>query len=310
MKKHLVISLSWAVMAASLFAQSGPAVRKNGKRIVIGYTFHSAQDVFQNIVKNAFLEAAAAKRVEVKLIDPQMDIEKQVTAIETFVSLGVDAIVCSPLDFQGAIPGVLAANSAHIPYVAVNSEVGGGDFVYVGSRNYEAGAIQGEYMAKVLPQGAKIVYLRGTEGMAHTRDRRQGVQDKLLDQRPDVRLLAEQTASYDRVQAMKVMEDWIQAFPQIDGVLSANDQMALGALEALKAAHRDKGVYLAGIDGTDEARQNVAKGIFAMTVLQDAKGQASTALDAALKLIAGEKVPKVIIVPFKPITPENIKEYM
>jgi inositol transport system substrate-binding protein len=310
MKRLLVVALSLVVIATSLFAQSGQAITKKGKKIVVGYTFHSAQDVFQNIVKNAFLEAAAAKGVEVKVIDPQMDIEKQVTAVETFVSLGVDAIVCSPLDFQGAIPGVLAANSAHIPYVAVNSEVGGGDFVYVGSRHYDSGAIQGEYMAKVLPKGAKIVYLRGTEGMSHTRDRRKGVQDMLLDKRPDVQLLAEQTANYDRVQAMKVMEDWIQPYPKIDGVLAANDQMALGALEALKAAHRDRGVYIAGIDGTDEAKQNVAKGIFSMTVLQDAKGQASAALDAALKLIAGEKVPKVINVPYKPLTPENIKKYM
>ncbi len=310
MKKYLVLMLSWAWIAVFLFAQQGPSGGKSGRRMVIGYTFFSAQDVFQNIVKNAFLEAAAARQVEVKVIDPQMDIERQVTAIETFVSLGVDAIVCSPLDFQGAIPGVLAANSARIPYVAVNAEVGGGNFTYVGSRNYEAGAIQGEHMAKVLPKGAKIVYLRGTEGMAHTRDRRQGVQDKLLAPRPDIRLLAEQTASYDRVQAMKVMEDWIQAFPQIDAVLAANDQMALGALEALKAARREKGVYIAGIDGTQEARQNVARGLFSMTVLQDAKGQASTALETALKLIAGEKLPKVIHVPFRPITPENIKEYM
>ncbi len=310
MKRLVVAALILTAIPASLSARSGQAAAKNGRKITIGYTFHSAQDVFQNIVKNAFLEAAAAKGVTVKVIDPQMDIEKQVTAIETFISLGVDAIVCSPLDYQGAIPGVLAANSAHIPYVAVNSEVGGGDFVYVGSRHYDSGAIQGEYMAKVLPKGAKIVYLRGTEGMSHTRDRRKGVQDKLLDTRPDVQLLAEQPANYDRVQAMRVMEDWLQAFPKIDGVLAANDQMALGALEALKAAHRDKGVYIAGIDGTDEARQNVAKGLFSMTVLQDAKGQANTALDAALKLIAGEKVQKIINVPYKPITPENVKQYI
>jgi inositol transport system substrate-binding protein len=179
----------------------------------------------------------------------------------------------------------------------------------VGSLNYDAGVIEGEYMAKVLPKDAKIVYLRGTEGMDHTIARRKGVQDALLNKRSDVKLLAEQTAKYDRAEGMRVMEDWIQTYPKIDGVLSANDQMALGALEALKGAGM-KGVFIAGIDGTDEAKQNVKNGTFAITVLQDAVGQATTGLKAAIDLIEGKKIEKRIIVPFKPITKENIDQYM
>jgi inositol transport system substrate-binding protein len=266
--------------------------------------------VFQNILKNEFVKAAEAKGFRVRVIDPQLDIEKQVAAIETFITLGVDAVVCSPLDFEGAIPGVTMANKAGIPYVAVNSEVGGkGDFVYVGSLNYEAGFIEGEYMAKVLPKNAKVVYLRGTEGMEHTIARRKGVQDALLNKRADVKLLAEQTAKYDRAEGMRVMEDWLQTYPKIHGVLSANDQMALGALEALKGADI-KGVMIAGIDGTTEAKQNVKNGTFAITVLQDAHGQAVTALKAAIDLIEGKKIDKRIIVPFRPITKANISQYM
>lgn len=300
MKKVLVAVLVIMMMASVAYA----------KKLTIGYTFHSAQDVFQNILKNEFVKAAKEKGIKVRVIDPQLDIEKQMAAIETFITLGVDAIVCSPLDFQGAIPGVLAANKAGIPFVALNSEIGGkGDFVYVGSLNYDAGFIEGEYMAKVLPKGAKIVYLRGTEGMDHTIARRKGIQDALLDKRTDVKLLAEQTAKYDRAEGMRVMEDWIQTYPKIDGVLSANDQMALGALEALKGAGL-KGILIAGIDGTDEAKQNVKNGTFAITVLQDAVGQARTGLKAALDLIEGKKIEKRIIVPFKPITKENIDQYM
>jgi inositol transport system substrate-binding protein len=305
MKKVLLGVLIVLFAAGALFAQG----QDDGK-ITIGYTFHSAQDVFQNLIKNEFVAAAEAQGVEVRVIDPLLDIEKQVAAVETFITLGVDAIVCSPLDYTGAIPGVLAANEAGIPYVAINSEVGGdGDFVYVGSLNYDAGVIEGEYMAEVLPQDAKIVYLRGTEGMEHTIARRKGIQDALLDVRPDVTLLAEQTANYDRAEGMQVMEDWIQAFPQIDGVISANDQMALGALEALKSAGIE-GVLIAGIDGTDEAKQNVKNGTFAISVLQDAKGQATTALQAALDLIDGKEIDKRIIVPFRPITIENVDQYL
>ena len=212
MKRFLLVALSLAIALSGSFGQ---ALNKKGKKIVVGYTFHSAQDVFQNIVKNAFLDAAKAKGVEVKVIDPQMDISKQLEAIDTFISLKVDAIVCSPLDYEGAIPGVLAANKAGIPYVAVNSDLGGveagAQYTYVGSQHYDSGAIEGAYMAKVLKKNAKIVYLRGSEGMSHAIDRRKGIQDKLLDVRPDVTLLTEQTANYDRTQGMKVMEDWIQA---------------------------------------------------------------------------------------------------
>jgi inositol transport system substrate-binding protein len=300
MKKVLVAVLAVLMTASTVYA----------KKITIGYTFHSAQDVFQNLLKDEFVKAAEEKDIEVRVIDPQLDIEKQTAAVETFITLGVDVIVCSPLDFEGAIPQVKAANSAEIPYVAINSEVGGdGDFVYVGSLNYEAGVIEGEYMAEVLPKDAKILYLRGTEGMDHTVARRKGIQDALLDKRSDVKLLAEQTARYDRAEGMRVTEDWIQTYKDIDGIISANDQMALGALEALKGAGM-KGVQIAGIDGTEEARQSVKNGTFAITVLQDAEGQATIALKAAIDLAEGKKIDKRIIVPFKPITKENIDQYM
>lgn len=310
MKKVLIASLILLLMAGTVFA----AGEQEEKKITIGYTFHSAQDVFQNLLKNEFVAVAEANGVEVNVIDPLLDIERQTAAIETFITLGVDAIVCSPLDYTGAIPGVFSANAAGIPYVAINAEIGGdGDFVYVGSLNYDSGVIEGEHMAKVLPQNAKILYLRGAEGMDHTIARRQGIQDALLDVRPDITLLAEQTAKYDRAEAMKVVEDWIQAYPDFQGIIAANDQMALGALEALRGAGIEAGeggVLLAGIDGTTEAKQNVKNGTFSITVLQDAKGQATTAFQAAMDLIEGKDIPKRIIVPFRPITAENIDEYL
>lgn len=312
MKKIMIALLVLLLIGGTVFAAGEKETAK--KEITIGYTFHSAQDVFQNILKNEFVAAAEAAGVKVIVIDPLYDIERQAAAIENFITLGVDAIACSPLDAEGAIPGVLAANAAGIPYVAVNAEVAGdGDFVYVGSLNYDSGVIEGEHMAKVLPQNAKILYLRGTEGMEHTIARRQGIQDALLNVRPDITLLAEQTARYDRAEAMKVVEDWIQTFPQIDGIIAANDQMALGALEALRGAGikaGEGGVLLAGIDGTDEAKQNVKNGTFAISVLQDAQGQATTAFQAAMDLINGKDIPKRIIVPFRPIIADNVDEYL
>ena len=308
MKRTLLVVLMVLLALGGAFANGQ---QEGEKQITIGFTFHSAQVVFQNLIKNEFVAAAEAQGIKVKVIDPLNDIEKQVAAIETFISLGVDAIVCSPLDYMGSVPGVKMANEAGIPYVACNVEIdpSAGDFIYVGSLNYDAGVIQGDYMAKVLPANAKIVYLRGTEGMEHTNARREGVQDALLNVRSDVELLAEMTAEYSRAEGMMVMEDWIQAFPQIDGVLAANDEMALGALEALKGAGIS-GVLIGGIDGTTEAKQCVQDDTFAITVLQNAKGQAIESLNAALKLINGETVEKRIVVPFEPIIADNVADYM
>lgn len=306
----VLISLTFGAYA------NGGGEGEKGKdgEIHIGFTYHSSSDVFQTILKEAFEEYAATKKgVKITVIDPQYDIQKQNEAIENFITLGVDVIVMSPLEANGNLPALRAAQEAGIPLVAMNSEIEVKDdepgYWYVGSNNYDSGILEGEYMAKVLPQGAKIVYLRGIEGMEHTLARRKGIQDALLDKRPDVVLLAEQTANYDRLEGLQVMEDWIQAYPEIDGVIAANDQMALGALEALKAAGIE-GVMIAGIDGTTEAKQNVKNGTFAVTVLQDAPAQARGSLDVALKLVKGEKVPQRTIIPFVNIDKDNVDEFM
>lgn len=306
LKKILVVVLTF-FLTLSFFSCSKA---KKDDKIVLGYTFRSSQDVFQNLLKNEIVKAAEARGAEVKVIDPQFDIEKQLAAVEIFITQQVDLILCNALDYEGIIPAIKNANDAGIPFVAVGSSAGGGDFVFVGSRHYDSGFIEGEYMAKVLPKNAKIVYLAGTPGMDHAVERRRGIQDALLNKRSDLKLLAEQAGNYDRALGMKIMEDWIQAFPHIDGVIAANDEMSLGALEALKAANRADTVLMAGIDGTTEAKQYVKKGMFAITVLQDAKAQAKAAIDAALDILAGKQVEKEIFVPYKAITKENIDEYM
>jgi inositol transport system substrate-binding protein len=286
------------------------AVAQDDVKGTIGFTFHSSRVTFQKILLDEFMkEAEKYPGIEVKVIDPQVDIERQLNAIETFIAQEVDVIVSSPLDFQGSIPGVEAANEAGIPYIAMNCTVGGGEHTYAGSSNLEAGQLQGKFLAEALPEGAKIVYLRGQEGMQHTMERREGIQLELLDKRPDVELLAEQPANYLRPEGMRVMEDWLQAFPEIDAVVAANDEMALGAIEALKSANRLEGVMVLGIDATPDAVASVRRGEMTMTVLQDAPGQARKAFELAVMALKGEELEAEYLVPFYPITLDNVDEY-
>ncbi len=307
MRKAVFVLLVALMVAGGLFAEG----QKENEKILIGHTFYSDQNPFQHVMKEMIIEAVEAKGWEIKVIDPMNDIEKQLSAVETFVSLGVDAVILNPLDYTGTMPAAKMCNDAGIPLVCVNSRMNpeAGDFVYVGSDNYDAGKIQGEYMAEVLPANANIVYLQGTPGTDHAAKRRQAIMDTVVNARKDITLLADQTANYDRAEGMMVMEDWIQAFNDIDGVIAANDQMALGALEAIKGAGLS-GIMIAGIDGTVEANQCVKEGTFTMTVLQDQLGQSLAAVETVEKLLNGEKITEDVLVPFKAITIDNVDNFL
>lgn len=303
MKKVLITLLILTAITGSLFAQG----RKDSGALTVGYTFHGAADVFQNDLKNEFVAAAEALGLKVNVIDPNLDTALQVAAVETFISQQVDAIAISFLDAEALIPVVKEAIAAGIPVIGVNSECNyeGEMYSYVGSLNYDSGRIQGEYFNNILPEGGKVVILEGTPGMEHSIARKAGVMDNLIDIRPDVELLASLNADYRRDLGMNVMEDWIQAFPQIDLVVAANDQMALGAIEALKGAGRLEGVMVTGIDGTDGARAALKSGEMTMSVVQDGKGQGKKAAEVAKMMIGGTGGGERYIIPFYPIDKNN-----
>jgi inositol transport system substrate-binding protein len=123
-------------------------------------------------------------------------------------------------------------------------------------------------------------------------------------------VLADKTANYDRAQGMALMEDWLQAFPKIDGVICANDQMALGAIQALKAANRLTGTYIAGVDCTDEMLQDIKAGIADVSILQSAPLEAQGAYEMLKKLRAGETLPDQDIIPQVAVSKDNVDQYL
>lgn len=162
-------------------------------------------------------------------------------------------------------------------------------------------------MHDALPENANIVYLQGTLGLYHSNERLAGFTEAL--DRADVTVLATQSANYDRALGMTTMEDWIQSFPEIHGVVAANDQMALGAREALLAAGRES-VLISGVDGMPDMLQAIADGTASHSVFQNASAQAAAAVEVLALIRAGGEVPAETIVPFEPITAENVAAYM
>lgn len=304
MKKLIKVVAACSVVLAML---PGTAL---AAKFVVGYANYADSDMFPMAVKTAFGQAAKANPdVNVLYADANLDISRQLDQIDNFIAQKVNAIVLVPVDYQGVVPGVEKANKAGIPVISLNIQSAGGKSTFVGSKNYDAGRLQGEFMKDKLPKNAKVLYLQGIQGMYHSTERLQGFTDACLSKRPDVKLLSSLSANYSRAEGMKVTEDWIQSFPQFDAIIAANDQMALGALQALKTSGRLKGVMISGIDGTADALAAIEAGEMSQTIFQNAKGQAETAFQVVQGMIKGEAPPTEKLVPFESITKENVAKY-
>lgn len=310
----LAVCLSMTLLAGCGGGSTGSDTAASGTagegKYTVGYVNLADSDLFCVSRKTALIEATKDSDIDVQFADANNDIQKQLDLADNFIAKKVDLLILVPCDYAGVTPAVEKANAAGIPVICLGIASEGGDYVFVGSENYDAGKMQGELYAETLPENAKILYLGGTAGLSHSTDRRNGFYDALKAAgRDDVETLADLDGNYEMAKAMQITEDWIQTFPQFDAIVAANDQMALGAIEALKAAQRIEGVMVTGVDGTDDAIKAIQDGYMVQSVLQNAPGQAAAALEVINKLRAGEDPGKEVIVPFESITKDNVDQY-
>jgi inositol transport system substrate-binding protein len=252
--------------------------------------------------------------VEVKMVDAKNDSGKQLSQVETFVTQKVDAIIITPVETEAVEPMLDAANAANIPVVIVNRMPGEAAmakaFAYVGSESLEAGTIEMEEVAKLLGGKGNVAIMNGTLGQESVVKRTEGNKN-VLAKNPDMKLIREATANYQRADGMTLMENWIQSGDKIDAVVSNNDEMAIGAIMALEAAGKLDGVIVAGVDGTMDALEYVKSGKLQVTVYQNANGQGQKGIETAVKAARGEKIDdKMVWVPFELVTKDNYEEYV
>ncbi len=277
----------------------------------IGYANSADADVFDKLKKDTFAEMAGQdSTIEVTYSDANVDQQKQLDQIDNFIMQEMDLIIVVPIDYSGVTPGIKACNDAGIPVICLGIEAEGGDYTFVGCENRDAGIMQADYMADALPQDAKVLYLSGTPGLYHSVQRHDGFVETMAEKRTDVTIAAEMTGEYYRDKAQKVVEDWCQTFDQFDAIVAANDQMALGAIEALKAANRLDGVLVAGVDATDDALNAIKSGEMAISIRQSAPALAENCLKTAKALQAGEEIEKRVVVDFEPVTIDNVDEFL
>lgn len=313
-KKALAILLSALIAAGALSGCALGGGSDDGSaegKFVVAYLNSGDSDVFDKLKKDTFNDLVKDDAtIEVVNSEANMDPQKQLNQVDDAIMQEVDAIVIVPIDYSGITPGVEAANKAGIPVICLGIESEGGDYTFVGCQNRDAGVMQAEYMAEALPENAKVLYLSGTPGLYHSVERHDGFYETIGEKRPDVEILGEMTGEYTRDKAQKVVEDWCQSYSEFDAIVCANDQMALGAIEALKAANRLDGVLVAGVDATDDAMNKIVEGEMAISIRQSADALAQNCYETLQKMQAGEDPGDRVIVDFESVAADNVSDYL
>jgi inositol transport system substrate-binding protein len=279
------------------------------KPIVIGVSLLNLSNEFIVMLNKAMEGKAKELGVELIVSDAQRNAEKQVQQVESFIAQKVDAIILNPCESEASSPAVDKALGAGIPIVNVNSETRSTPTAFVGSRDEESARIAMDFIAKKLGGKGNIVMMHGFMGQAAQIKRDQGAREVLAKQ-PGLKLLADQTAEWDRAKAMTLMENWIQSYgDKIDAVFAQNDEMGMGALIALEQAKRKDKVTVASVDAIADALDAVKEGRLDATVFQDAKGQGAGAVETAVKIVKKEPHEKQLYLPFQLVTKANVAQY-
>jgi len=299
-----------ALAAASVLSSPAFAAK-------IGVSMDKFDDNFLTVLRNSMAEYAKTQPgVTLQIEDAKDDVSKQLSQVQNFIANGVDAIIVNPVDTSATGAITKAAADAGVPLVYVNREPIdvdklGPKAAFVASNEAESGTLEAKQICKLLGGKGNILVIEGVLSNQSAVQRTKDVHEVLST--PDctgIKVVAEQTANYDRTQGQNLMTNWLSKGMQFDAVVSNNDEMAIGALQAMKSAGVDtKKAVVGGIDATQDALASMKAGDLKVTVFQDAAGQGKGAVDAALALAAGKPVDKKVYIPFQLVTPANMDQF-
>ena len=273
-------------------------VREGSSGNVIGFSVSTLNNPFFVTLTEGARKAATENNVELVVVDAGDDAAKQTSDIEDLVSRNVGVLIVNPVDSDAVAPAVKSAMSQGIKVIAVDRGVNGVDVdCQIASDNVAGARMATEYLMELVGEGAKVAELQGVPGASATIDRGAGFH-QVADQY--LQVAASQTANFNRAEGMTVMENILQSDGTIKGVFAHNDEMALGAVEAVAASGKD--IKIVGFDATDDAQKAVKDGKMAATVAQKPDKMGETAIGTAVKIMAGETVEKSI-----PVEVELIK---
>ena len=276
--------------------------KASGASGAIGLSISTQNNPFFVTLAEGAKKAAKQAGVPLTVVDASDDATKQVSDIEDLVSKNVSVLIVNPVDSDAVTGSVEAAIAKGVRVISVDRVVNGVDIdCQIASDNVAGAELATQYIVDTLGENVKTAELVGTSGASAAIDRSQGfhnIADKKL------KVVASQTADFDRTQGMTVMENMLQADSSIQAVFAGNDEMALGAVEAISGAKKD--VLVVGFDATDDAIEAIRQGRMGATIAQQPDLIGSTAVENAIRLTKGESIPKEIPVEVTLITKDTV----
>lgn len=305
MKKLSVTALlaSSLLLSACSMSPNGDDKAKDTKKtdgdFKIGMSVSTLNNPFFVTLSDGAKAEAKDEKVDLTVVDAQDNASKQASDVEDLIQQDVDLIIINPTDSKAVASAVESANNANIPVITVDRVSEGGDVIsHIASDNKEGGKMATSYLQEVIGEGAKVAQLEGVAGSSAATDRGAGFEEVA---KKGFDVVASQTANFNRAEGLTVMENILQSNGDIKGVFAQNDEMALGAIEAIEASGKD--IKVVGFDATDDGVQAVKDGKMIATIAQKPTEIGETAIETAVKSLNGEKVEKDI-----PIELELIKK--
>jgi len=303
----LVMTLLFGLLVGVPLA-SAPAAARQDEQLQVVFSVPGLNFPFFVHMVNIAKEKAADLDIELIIQDGQDDSATQSANLEAAIAQGVDGVVISPRDVEALAPAIQSVIDAGIPVVTIDRNVEGVETLgHVGADNVRGGEKQGEYLMEILPDGGQIIELQGTVGASPAIDRSAGFNSVIADH-PEYEIVFQQTAAFRRDQGLSVTEQALQANPDVDAIVAANDDMALGAAEAVAGAGLD--IPIIGFDALPEALQAIQNGSLAATVDQWPGRQTSGAMEVLVNFLRDGTEPAEHTTLIEPglITADNLGE--
>ncbi|WP_347861966.1 D-ribose ABC transporter substrate-binding protein [Salimicrobium sp. PL1-032A] len=308
--KFMVIALLGILLAAcstespgssSEDTESGDSGEGNGD-ISIGMSISTLNNPFFVSLRDGAESAAEEAGYDITTVDAQDDAAKQVNDIEDLLQQDIDVLLVNPTDSAAVVSAIESANSEGVPVVTVDRTADGGDVVtHIASDNVAGGEMAAEFIVEEVGEEADVVELEGIPGASATRERGKGFHN-IVDEKEGLEIVASQAANFNRSEGLTVMENIIQGTDSIDVVFAHNDEMALGAVEALEAQSMLDSVTVVGFDAIEDARTAVSEGRMDATVAQQPDLIGEEAISAVTSIMNDEELEEFIPVELQLVT--------
>jgi inositol transport system substrate-binding protein len=303
-------STATSSVATTSTASSSATATKDVKDIRVLWADGNLANESNAVCTGIAADYAKEKGITLDFTDAQGQGDKQVSQIETAIQQDYDCIIIQPYDAAACQTAAEECIEAGVPVLVTKGEIEDQSVCpFIGQNDTDAGEMEMQWMADKIGGKGNIVVIEGPTGISAAILRSDGI-NNVLKNYPDIHIIYQQTGNWNRDEGMSLMETWLQTGEEIDGVVAHNDEMALGALDAIKDAGKQDEIPVVGIDGIDAALQSVKDGELGATILQDVDSVAKKTIDVAILASQGEKVDSVYYIQPVEINPDNVDDYL